>query len=417
MCLSQFNTRLFVSGGDVLLPVELPKLVALPAIKLSSAAPGKTWISGMAVLPGPDGNQPFCALNQTGDSLLLASNGRDFDRTLKTGYAPYAVAVSPDGKSIAVSNWGDQSVSLFEVKTGKEKRIGVGAHPNEMVWSRKGRLFVACSGANSVSVLQGGQEGRVIETIKTCLDPSAPVGSTPIALALSPDQSRLYVANADNNDVAVIDVSDPKESRILGLIPTGWYPSALAVSADSKTLYVWVGKGMKFAANAQGPYIGKILNGAVEVIGVPNQSQLGAYTKEVIANTPAPEREMRVTAGQQAILKNTFPQIKHVLWIIRENRTYDQMMGDLPYGNGDPSLTMFGKDVTPNGHALAQEFTLFDNLYCSGEVSEDGHEWCNAAYATDFTEKAWISSYAGRGEPEADERLAVTYGTIAASTT
>ena len=108
---------------------------------------------------------------------------------------------------------------------------------------------------------------------------------------------------------------------------------------------------------------------------------------------------------QQTILKNVFPRIKHVLWIIRENRTYDQILGDLPYGNGDPSLAIFGKDVTPNAHALAQEFVLLDNLYCSGEVSEDGHEWCNAAYATDFTEKAWINSYSDRGEPDSDDRL------------
>jgi len=179
---------------------------------------------------------------------------------------------------------------------------------------------------------------------------------------MSPDESRLYVANADNNDVAVIDISDPKESRHHGIDSHGWYPSTLIVSPDNKTLYVGVGKGMAFGPSAPDQYIAKLLNGAVEEIAIPNQAQLGIYTRQVIANTPAPERDMQLTAAQQGILKNTFPQIKHVLWIIRENRTYDQLLGDLPYGNGDPSLAMFGKDVTPNAHALAQEFTLFDNL-------------------------------------------------------
>ena len=338
-------------------------------------------------------------------SALRAARGnwhKGSPSTLKTGYAPYAIAGSPDGKFIAVSNWGDQSISIFDRVSGKEIRLAVGSHPNELVWSKDGRLYVACSGSNSVSVVQ---DGKVTETIKTCLDPAAPVGSTPIALAISSDQQRLYVANADNNDVAVIDISQAGQSRILGLIPTGWYPSALAVSPDSKTLYVGVGKGMAFAANPSGDYIGDILNGAIEVIAVPDQAQLGLYTRQVIANTPASERQMKLSNSQQAILKNVFPQIKHVLWIIRENRTYDQILGDLPYGNGDPSLAIFGKDVTPNAHALAQEFTLLDNLYCSGEVSEDGHEWCNAAYATDFTEKAWINSYSDRGEPDSDDRL------------
>lgn len=405
MCLSPDGKMLFVSGGSTgnVLAFAQPEMAAAQSVEVPGGVPGKTWISGMEASAGADGTQSLCVLNQESSSLLIfGGSPLKVQRSVSTGYAPYAVAMSPDGKVIAVSNWGDQSVSLFDRATGQETRVTVGSHPNELVWSRKGRLFVACSGANSVSVLK---DGRVIETIKTCLDPTAPVGSTPIALALSPDQTRLYVANADNNDVAVIDVSNPGESRILGMIPTGWYPSAVAVSPDNKTLYVGVGKGMTFGPNARGPYIARMLNGAIEVISIPKQAQLGVYTKQVIANTPVPERDMRPTTAQQAILKNTFSQISHVLWIIRENRTYDQVLGDLPNGNGDPSLTMFGQDVTPNGHALAGEFTLFDNLYCSGEVSEDGHQWCNAAYATDFTEKAWISSYAHHGEPDADERL------------
>ena len=385
----------------------LPALSALPPIKLPERADKKTWVAGLLALAGEDGTQFCYAVDEGHDCVFCFAGGagklaKGLPSMLKTGYAPYAIAGSPDDKFIAVSNWGDQSISIFYRTSGKETRLAVGSHPNELVWSKDGRLFVACSGSNSVSVVK---DGKATETIKTCLDPVAPVGSTPIALAISSDQQRLYVANADNNDVAVIDISQAGQSRILGLIPTGWYPSALAVSPDNKTLYVGVGKGIAFAANPSGGYIGDILNGAVEVIAVPDQVQLGLYTRQVIANTPASERQMKISNSQQAILKNVFPQFKHVLWIIRENRTYDQILGDLPYGNGDPSLAIFGKDVTPNAHAFAQEFTLLDNLYCSGEVSEDGHEWCNAAYATDFTEKAWINSYSGRGEPDSDDRL------------
>jgi YVTN family beta-propeller protein len=409
LCISPDGKVLLVSGSSTgtLLTYALPAFSASPPIKLPGTKDKKTWVAGLLALTAEDGAQSCYAVDEGHDCVFCfplgdGKSAQISPNTLKTGYAPYAIAGSPDGRFIAVSNWGDQSISIFDRASGKGIRVPVGSHPNELVWSKDGRIYVACSGSNSVSVVR---DGKVTETIKTCLDPAAPVGSTPIALAISSDQQRLYVANADNNDVAVIDISQAGQSRILGLIPTGWYPSALAVSRDSKTLYVGVGKGMAFAANPTGEYIGDVLNGAVEVIAVPDQAQLGLYTRQVIANTPASERQMKISDSQQATLKNVFPRIKHVLWIIRENRTYDQILGDLPYGNGDPSLAIFGKDVTPNAHALAQEFTLLDNLYCSGEVSEDGHEWCNAAYATDFTEKAWINSYSDRGEPDSDDRL------------
>ncbi|MGH9827714.1 MAG: bifunctional YncE family protein/alkaline phosphatase family protein, partial [Blastocatellia bacterium] len=271
-------------------------------------------------------------------------------------------------------------------------------------------------GSNSVSVIAGGQ---VKETVKTSINPMDPVGSTPDALALSPDGKTLYVANADNNDVAVINVADKKESAVAGFIPTGWYPSALAISPDGKRLFVGIGKGLYSRANAPGlggdktissnapgpyDYIGRVLNGAVSIIDVPNRAQLDAYTKQVVANRPSPETFID-QAQAVRIQKEVFSKIKHVVYVIRENRTYDQVFGDLGKGNGDPKLTFFGEQVTPNAHRLAKETVVLDNLYCNGEVSEDGHQWCMAAYATDFTEKAWPNSYSRRGEPGADERL------------
>jgi len=372
------------------------------------------FISGVTL--GPDG--ALYVLNLQTDTLYrLAGDGFSQQTKVGTGYRPYAAVFSPDGQTLAVSNWGDQSVSLFEPASLKETaRVAVGSHPNEMVWAKDGRLFVTDSGSNEVSVISA---GKVVETIRTSLDAKAPVGSTPDALALTADGHRLYVANADNNNVAVIDVANSKESHVLGFIPTGWYPTALAVAADGKQIYVGTGKGMGFRNNvpattpypqkAPDPktpydYIGTVLSGHVSIVDVPDARQLAAYTKQAASNVPAPANYVD-RADAAKIQRDVFSKIHHVLYIIRENRTYDQVFGDLGSGNGDPKLTIFGRDVTPNAHAFAKKLVNLDNLYCDGEVSEDGHQWSNAAYATDYNEKAWTNSYSGRNEPKSDGRL------------
>jgi YVTN family beta-propeller protein len=372
------------------------------------------FISGVTL--GPDG--ALYALNIETDTLYRLG-GPEFSeqKSVKTGYRPYASVLSPDGKTIAVSNWGDRSVTLFDPATLRETgRVAVGSHPNEMVWAKDGRLFVADSGSNEVSIVSN---GAVVETIRTSLDPKAPVGSTPDALALSPDGKRLYVANADNNNVAVIDVASAKESRVLGFIPTGWYPTAVAVSTDGKQIYVGTGKGMGFrnnypatvaypqkSPNPKTPYdyIGTVLQGHVSIIDTPDARQLAAYTKQAAANVPTPSSYVDRSEAAK-IQREVFSNIKHVLYIIRENRTYDQVLGDLGSGDGDSRLVLFGREITPNAHALAERLVNLDNLYCDGEVSEDGHQWSNAAYATDFNQKAWTNSYSGRGEPVGDERV------------
>jgi YVTN family beta-propeller protein len=372
------------------------------------------YISGLAL--AADG--ALFALNLQTDTLYRLS-GPDFRRqtSVKTGYRPYGVVTSPDGSQLAISNWGDRSVSLLDAASFHEiARIAVGSHPNEMIWAKDGRLFVADSGSNQVSVIAN---AAVVEAISTSLDPRAPVGSTPDALALSPDGRRLYVANADNNNVAVIDVSDRKESRVVGFIPTGWYPTALAIAPSGNQLYVGTGKGMGFrnnypaaipaprtAPNPKTPYdyVASVLTGHVSIVDIPDTRQLASYTRQAVANVPAPQSYID-TAAAVKIRRDVFPKIKHIVYIIRENRTYDQVFGDLGIGNGDPKLTLFGEQTTPNAHALARRTVLFDNLYCDGEVSEDGHQWSNAAYATDFNQKAWTNSYSDRNEPDADERL------------
>ena len=223
-------------------------------------------------------------------------------------------------------------------------RIAVGSHPNEMIWAKDGRLFVADSGSNQVSVIA---DSTVVETITTSLDPNAPVGSTPDALAISPDGRRLYVANADNNNVAVIDVSGIARSRgCWASFPPAGIPLRSPSRPTGNQLYVGTGKGMGFRNNYPGrrrlsakapdpktpyDYIAAVLTGHVSIVDVPDARQLAAYTKQAMPTFPRrsltwiPRRRRR--SG-----RDVFPKIKHVLYIIRENRTYDQVFGDLGVG-------------------------------------------------------------------------------------
>jgi YVTN family beta-propeller protein len=323
----------------------------------------------------------------------------------------YAVASSPDGSAVYVSVWGGARVAVFEPRTLRPRgEIPVGEHPNAMAFSKDGRrLFVACANTNAVWAVDL-SSGKAVEQIRVSLRPDDPPGSTPNALALSPDGKTLLVANADNNAVAVVDVSDAGESRFRGFIPTGWYPTGVAFDASGENVLVLSGKGLTPAANPRGPqpvsvshdrqYIAGLLGGALSRLPVPGVDELRRLTARVFAlrqaSTPPPAATP--APGGSAIPRPGQPTpIRHVFYVIRENRTYDQILGDLPRGNGDPNLTLFGDEVTPNAHALATEFVLFDNFYVDAEVSMDGHPFSTAAYATDAIEKLWPTLYGGRG--------------------
>ena len=414
--------------GGTLTPKKSIDIAGLP--EGSAPIPGdyhEKFSRFVAGLASGVGDTLYAVNIQTDTVYKLAGQPRTVAASVQVGYRPYGIALSPNGQTVAVSNMGGNSVSLLRATDLKETgRVAVGSQPCELAYAKDGRLFVANAGSNSVSVLVN---GTVRETIKTSLSPRDLVGSTPDALAVSPDGRRLYVANADNNDVAVIDISNVKEARVLGFIPTGWYPSALAIAPNGRTLYVGTGKGMGFRGNPDATladpqsvrtepgtghkydYIAGILSGTVSAVRLPDAAGLKAYTQQVLANVPKPFAPQKINingafvppaVSQMAAMH----KIKHVLYIIRENRTYDQVLGDMSQGNGDPNLVLFGRNVTPNAHALASHYVLLDNLYCNGEVSEDGHKWCDAAYATDFLERSWPSSYSGRGEPDGDDRVA-----------
>jgi YVTN family beta-propeller protein len=411
------------------------------------------WVHGIHLfLPKVEGYaHPAGLARQSGDEVWVTST-RDnsvqllnlttgqAEQRVSVGVAPYMVCpVAPD--RCYVSNWGgdppkdgephakssgtpvrvdprtgvvdDGTISVLAAEPGKwkqRKSIPVGLHPCGMALSPKKKfLYVANANSDTVSVIDTTID-EVVETIACRPEAQLPFGSGSNALALSPDGGTLYVANGTNNCVAVVHLGGksaegngharPAASRVAGLIPTGWYPGALLLSADGKTLYVANVKGHGSLHQPLKLSLGRQTTrahlGSVSMIPVPDEGDLARYTAEVNANNrlayslaglekPRPE-----AAALPVPRRHGEPSVfKHVIYIIKENRTYDQVFGDMEEGNGEPKLLMFGERVTPNHHALARQFTLFDNFYCSGVLSADGHSWCNEAYVTDYLEKTF----------------------------
>ena len=333
----------------------------------------------------------------------------------------YGCLLSPDKKLLYISCWGCDEIYVYNTQVREfSGEIPVGDNPNEICLSKNGvYLYVANANDNSVAVINTNQR-KVIEVLNAALYPNAPSGSTSNGVALSEDEKTLYVANADNNCLTVFDVSKPGFSKSNGFIPTGWYPTNVKIIGDK--IFVSNGKGFSSRANPFGPnptrrhgeviwhagkassneqYIGGLFRGTMSIIDVPSEKQLGVYSQVVYQNTPYNKEKEKSGKGEAG---NPIPMqvgekssIKYVFYIIKENRTYDQVLGDIKEGNGDPSLVLFGERITPNQHKLAREFVLLDNFYCDGEVSADGHNWSMGGYATDFMEKNWPTGYGGRG--------------------
>jgi len=421
------GTKLYVSGGNnsskegIRAPVyvfgyENGRLTEEPlANLLDETPPERVFWSGLAHHPVKD---LLFAANRTADHVVVFDTATlTVVGRIPTEQNPYDLVVSPDGKTLYSSNWGSDTVTVIDTETSQvTATIGVGDNPNDIALSRDGRLFVCCSNDNTVVVLDTSTE-QPVETIVTSLYPRAPEGSTPNALAFDPSERTLYVANADNNNVCVVDVAEPGESTVLGFLPAGWYPSAVAVEPKGKKLYIGNSKGIVSQATPLGPNSPKrlatdashtvksLMKGAINIVDILRYRwRLRTLTKQAYMNCPYND-DMLAAARPATTGPSVIPSkvgqgspITHVIYIIKENRTYDQIFGDLPQGNGDPGLAIFGRNITPNHHAIAEQFVLFDNLYCDAEVSWDGHQWSNAAYATDFTEKYWPATYAGRSD-------------------
>ena len=425
LAFSYDEKKVYVSGGNdnwiLILDVNGTKFGKADTIKLGDVWPkGKICPTGMVV--NKQGDKLYTVTKE--DSLLYVINPQSkqvLQKVKLTGEA-YACTLSPDEKTLYISVWGSDKIALYNTVSGKlTGTIATQSHPNEILLNKKGTwLFVANANDNSVSVINT-KTKKVVETISTTLYPTKLTGSTTNGLALSADEKSLFIANADNNCLAVFDVSVPGSSHSKGFIPVGWYPTNIK-TLGSKIL-VANGKGFESMPNPKGPqprvrnddgsyrsapiprkdqqYIGGLFKGTLSVINTPSALQLKTYTKQVYANTPFTPAKTMTADG---LAGNPIPRkkgekspIKYVFYIIKENRTYDQVLGDMTKGNGDTSLCIFGSKVTPNLHAIANEFVLLDNFYVDAEVSADGHNWSTAAYATDFTEKTWPTSYGGRG--------------------
>ena len=369
---------------------------------------GIRYPAGIAI--SPDGRTLYAAEN-LGDSLAVVDlASRRVVQRLATERYPYGVAVAPDG-TVYASAWGGWTVSVFRPRANgtltAETRIRVGRYPSAIILNKDGsRLFVASGSTDRISVVDTKSQ-RIVVTLNDANPAGTGEGSTPNALALSPDGTRLFVAEADNNAVGVFDLSANTSGissangndALAGRIPVGWYPSAVAT--DGSDLLVISGKGRGTSPNAGNREPGE-----------HSRPQNKDYTLGQIDGTlviiplagtgPADlvrwsERVASANGWNAPRLAMKYPPFEHVIYVIKENRTYDQVFGDLPQADGDSSLVFFPRSVSPNHHALAERFGIFDRFFVNAEVSPDGHNWSTAAYVTDYSDKTIPSHYSDRG--------------------
>jgi YVTN family beta-propeller protein len=383
---------------------------------------GKGNAHGGGIALSKDEKTAYVCLSRNNTLGVVDLEAGKLRREIAVSVAPFDVVLSADEQIAYVSNWGGRraregdktadsagtkavinergiaasgTVSVVDLHaTNVLAEIAVGLHPSDLELSADGsRLYVANANSDSISVIDT-QARKVVETISTPPDSSLPFGSAPNAIVLSADGKRLFVANGGNNAIGVINLNAP--ARIGGFIPTAWYPGA--VVTDGKFLYVANVKGLGSRSKSakQKGWNSRDPLGTVSKIGIPSASQLQEYTARVKGDTRVPEilRALEKNGGPRKAVpvpkRLGDPSVfEHVVYIIKENRTYDQLFGDLPRGNNDSNLCVFGREVTPNHHALAEQFALLDNYYCNGVLSADGHAWAMEGFATDYLEKAF----------------------------
>lgn len=397
---------------------------------------GSAHPAGIAV---HDDDRVWVTSTRGNNVQLVNINTNKIEAVVPVGVAPYMPLRISDSKYY-VSNWGGDppsegdpqlktsgtsvkvdprtnvanhgSVSVIE-KTAdgwkQTKSVAVGGHPSGMATSGSGKfLYVANANSDTVSVIDV-KADKVLETIDCKPEGKLPFGSGSNAVVVSSDGAELYVANGTNNCIAVVGLAtDSRESKladdslkssVVGLIPTGWYPGCVRLAKDGKTMFVANVKGHGSLGEPKKGAKGKNSHdylGSVSIINLPTPDILASMTKRVntynrLAYSLAGLEKARPDAKPMPVPeRHGEPSvIEHVIYVIKENRTYDQVFGDIKEGNGDEKLCMFGDEITPNHHKLVREFTLFDNFYCSGVLSADGHSWVNEAYVTDYLEKAF----------------------------
>jgi YVTN family beta-propeller protein len=422
LAFSPAGDKIYVGGGsgnNVRFFVAMPNglFAADGTITIAGAAP-----SGLS--RNADGSRLYVALNQTNQVAVIDTATRAILTRIPVGTYPYTTVMSGDGSRVYVSNWGgkipgpgDFTDGMFPVVVDRRtgipvsgtvsvidtasnavvKTIEVGLHPCGMALSPGGdRLYVTNANSDTVSMIDTASD-MVAKTLHVGqVGPGrVPIlGSSPNAVTVSPDGTTVYVANASENTIAVVDPDTNASDVVRGLIPTGWYPTAVAMDATGDRLVIASGYGFGSLAPTPPGRAGRSYadrKGVVSILNVPTADQLGDLTAQVRKNN----RVIPAGGVDKAGGSNPIPMhvgqgspIKHVFYIIKENRTYDQVFGDLPQGNGDSSLVQFGRNVTPNHHALAEQFALLDNYYGPGDQSALGHRWVLQAYPS-----TWVHKY------------------------
>ena len=416
LAFSRSGDTLYASGGfrDVIYEVVFHGGEARIGDSISLAATsarrtGRYYPAGIAL--SPNGQRLYVAENLADSLAVIDVAQRRVVQRLPLGRYPYGVTVASDG-TVYVSIWGANVVTTFAPRTdgllSLQRNITVGRHPSAMLLSRDGsRLFVASASTDRVTVLDP-HSGTIAKELRDPPLAGPDEGSTPNALALSPNGTRLYVAEADNNAVAVFDLTRVTSGvsnatgrdSLAGRVPVDWYPTALASLGD--TLLVVSGKGRGTGPNPDGstPFKSRDLHKQSYTLGQLDGSLTLLPPASVSASAlAASSRSVAAANGwnQATRTRASYPPFQHVIYVIKENRTYDQVLGDLTQADGDTSLALFPRANTPNHHALAERFGIFDRFFVNAEVSADGHNWSMAAYATDYVEKTVASHYSARG--------------------
>jgi DNA-binding beta-propeller fold protein YncE len=406
-------------------PLKAERQISL-GLQTALAGTAIPYPAGLALVNVRGHDQLLVADNLSDNAVLLdLASGKVLQRfdlstdNLVPSSFPYTVVAARDVRRAWCSLWNASRVAQLDLSTGQVIRwiklklpndpIAPGSHPTAMLLSPDEKhLYVALSNADSVAVVST-EDGSVEAFLDTTLGGQKAPGTSPSALAQSVDGKKLFVADASANAIAVFDITNMKPSQTsepalvpaLGFIPTDWYPSALAVQGDD--LLIATAKGQSTGPNnGMGktqhelkhhghPYIPTLLRGSVARLNITSTlAKLDEFTRtaeqdNLLQNDPG---TIKFAGGKNPI--------KHVIYVIKENRAYDQVLGDLKVGNGDSSLTLYGADITPNEHALALQFGVLDNFYDSGEVSGDGHLWSTAAITSDYNEKTWQIAYRGK---------------------
>ena len=415
-------------------PLGQGKTLTFDAVN-APAGTAPAYPAGLAVMSSAGGDQLLISNNLSDNVIQLdVTTGRilrSFDvsagRYIPSVY-PYTVIANKSGTRAWVSLWNDSAVAELDLEKGNVARrielwrpsgpVTPGTHPTTMLLNRsEDILYVAMSNsamANSDGVAAIDlKRGLPVQSYRPAFEQDDAAGAASLAVALSPDERYLFAASASLNAVAVFETESrlrPKSSAAaqlpIGFIPTEWYPSALVVAGSDLLIASAKGKSsgpnnmravMQTGMHPQQahPYIATLIGGSIQRLGINEIGRnLKKYTNQVRENNfqnSLPDK-FEFASGQNPI--------RHVIYILKENRTYDQILGDLPVGDGEPSLTMYGADITPNEHRLALQFGVLDNFYDSGDVSANGHLWSDGSATSDYMEKIWPIIYRGSDRPE-----------------